>query len=75
MQTKDTLKIAELVTALIAGLIVTSSAYMSRLLIDRIHLEWTVSREVAFVALIVGVVSLVLMFGVLEVPSKEETSG
>jgi len=75
MQLKRAGSIVGLVCALIAGLIATSSAYVGWILIDKTHLGWAASRGIAFMALIVGVVSLVLLTGGLETPSKEPMTG
>ena len=70
MQVKRARPLVGLVSALIAGLIAVSSSYVSWILIDKSHLGWAMSRGVAFVALIVGVLSLLLLFGGFEM-SKE----
>ena len=70
MQVKRAQPLVGLVGALIAGLIAVSSSYVSWILIDKSHLGWAMSRGVAFVALIVGVLSLLLLFGGFEM-SKE----
>jgi uncharacterized membrane protein len=70
MQVKRARSLVGLVGALIAGLIAVSSAYVSWILIDKSHLGWTISRGVAFVALIVGVLSLLLLFGGFETSKK-----
>jgi len=55
---------------MIAGLVAISSAYVGWLLIDKSHLGWAVSRGAAFIALTVGVLCLLLLFGGLEAQPK-----
>jgi uncharacterized membrane protein len=73
MQLKRAGSIIALVCALIAGLIATSSAYIGWILIDETRLGWVASRGIAFMALIVGVLSLILLTGGLETPKEPTT--
>jgi hypothetical protein len=41
---------------------------------DETHLGWAWSRGIAFAALIVGVILLVLLLGDLETPKEKETA-
>jgi len=72
MQVKRAHPIIGLVGALIACLIAIGSAYIGWLLMDETHLGWAWSRGIAFAALIVGVILLVLLLGDLETPKEKE---
>ncbi len=75
MQVKHTHQIINIVGTLLAGLIALTSAFIGSALIDETHIGWAWSRGIAFAALILGLVFLVLLLGDLEAPKEEETAG
>ena len=60
------------VAALIAGFIAVGSAYIGWILVDKTQIGWLVSRGFAFIALALGVLSLVAILGGLETSSNEK---
>lgn len=70
MHDARSISIFGLVGALIAGIITVGSAYIGWILVDKTQLGWLVSRGFAFVALALGVLSLVAILGGLETSSN-----
>ena len=66
------ISISGLVGALIAGIITVGSAYIGWILVDKTQLGWLVSRGFAFIALTLGVLSLVAILGGLETSSNHK---
>jgi len=72
MHDARSISIFGLVSALIAGIITVGSAYIGWILVDKTQLGWLVSRGFAFVALTLGVLSLVAILGGLETSSNDK---
>lgn len=71
MQATKNRSILGLAGAMIAGIIAVGSAYVGWLLVDKTQLGWILSRGFAFIALALGILSLVAILGGLETSSNE----